>query len=250
MIFPICPVCGTRLNCERPAWHCENGHSFDVARQGYVNLLTVQQKHSLHPGDTREMVLARREFLDAGYYLPIAKTLGKLVERFVPGGQSVLDVGCGEGYYLSQLRLPQRWGIDISKEAVRYAAARDKAAQFLTATASHLPFEAQNFDCLLSMFALTVEGEFARVLKEQGRFIQVLAGEQHLKKLKSIIYPTLLEKPKNLDPELEGFSLLHQETLTFDFELKSAEMVHNLLYMTPQRGRTGPFRDKYSFGPG
>ena len=69
----ICPLCEKPLSREAKNWHCENGHTFDVARQGYVNLLTVQQKHSLNPGDTREMVGARRQFLEAGYYLPLGK---------------------------------------------------------------------------------------------------------------------------------------------------------------------------------
>ena len=89
----ICPVCKTPLTREKPCWHCENNHSFDVARQGYVNLLPVQQKHSLTPGDTKEMVAARRAFLDGGHYLPIAETLAKLVKSVAP--ETLLDAGCG-----------------------------------------------------------------------------------------------------------------------------------------------------------
>ncbi len=233
MIHPICPICGGVLSCQKPAWQCERGHCFDVARQGYVNLLTVQQKHSLNPGDTRQMVVARREFLDGNHYLPIAEKLRELMNTYAPQAKSVLDVGCGEGYYLSQVDAPEKWGIDISKEAVRYAAARDKSAHFLTATASHPPFSDRSFDCLLSMFALTMAEEFARVLKDKGVFIQVLAGERHLSGLKNIIYPTLLEKQKELHPTLAGFCLLHTETLRFDFSLDGPEMIRNLLYMTP-----------------
>lgn len=230
----ICPVCNAALQRGNTVWHCENGHSFDVARQGYVNLLTVQQKHSLHPGDTREMVVARRNFLDAGHYFPIAQTVSRLLAEYAHESQSVLDVGCGEGYYLSNLaQIPTRVGIDISKEAVRYAASRDKAATWLTATAAHLPFEDGSFDCLLSMFALTAEAEFCRVLKENGVFIQVLAGKHHLSALKNIIYPEILEREKNLQPQLQGFTHLHSETLCFDFTVESAEMLQNLLYMTP-----------------
>ena len=171
MIQVICPVCGAALEPQGAAWRCVQGHCFDVARQGYVNLLTVTQKHSRHPGDTREMVAARRAFLDAGWYAPIAKTLADLVRRFCPGAASVLDAGCGEGYYLSQLGwVPERWGIDISRDAVRYAAARDRGAHWLTATAAHLPFANGGFDCVLSMFALTAGAEFARVLRPGGVF--------------------------------------------------------------------------------
>ena len=229
----ICPICSVPLLAEGSALRCEAGHCFDRARQGYVNLLTVQQKHSLHPGDTREMVLARRSFLDAGYYQPIAKKLRELTERFAPAAQRVLDVGCGEGYYLSHLtQISQRVGIDISKEAVRYAAGRDKQARWYTATASHLPFSDGSFDCLLSMFALTMDEEYARVLGEKGVFIQVLAGETHLPALKQIIYPTILEKEKPI-PTPKGFELLHRECLEFDFTLEDGERVAQLLSMTP-----------------
>ena len=174
MIQVICPVCGAALEPQGTAWRCAQGHCFDVARQGYVNLLTVTQKHSRHPGDTREMVAARRAFLDAGWYAPIAKTLTDLVRRFCPEAASVLDAGCGEGYYLSQLGwVPERWGIDISRDAVRYAAARDRGAHWLTATAAHLPFSDGGFDCVLSMFALTAGAEFFRVLRPGGIFLIV-----------------------------------------------------------------------------
>lgn len=237
MVIPLCPVCGAPLMTERPAWKCGNNHAFDVARQGYVNLLPVTQKHSLHPGDSAVMVAARRDFLNAGYYAPIAEKLRELVAACAPHAESILDVGCGEGYYLSHLDASERWGVDISKDAVRFAAAREKNARFLAATATHLPFSDAAFDCLLSMFALTAAAEFARVLKDGGVFVQVLAGERHLAALKSIIYPTLLEKEKELHPQLEGFTLLRGETLTFDFTLETHEAVQNLLYMTPHAWR-------------
>lgn len=233
MIIPLCPVCGAPLTTEKPAWKCENNHSFDVARQGYVNLLPVTQKHSLHPGDTAAMVAARRDFLNAGYYAPIAEKMRELVAAYAPDAEGILDAGCGEGYYLSKLNAKERWGVDISKDAVRYAAVREKNAQFLAATAAHLPFPDASFDCVLSMFALTAAAEFARVLKGSGIFVQVLAGEKHLSALKSVIYPTLLEKGKNLHPQLDDFTLLREETLSFAFTLETREMVQNLLSMTP-----------------
>ena len=92
----ICPVCGEKLNQEGKRFACSGNHSFDMARQGYLNLLIVQQKHSLNPGDTREQVLSRREFLEAGYYAPIVDTLIETAKEYNICGQ-ILDVGCGEG---------------------------------------------------------------------------------------------------------------------------------------------------------
>lgn len=228
----ICPICQKALLRQTKTWRCENSHCFDVARQGYINLLPVQQKHSIAPGDTREMVAARRSFLESGTYSPIANTLSQLVNEYSPN--CILDAGCGEGYYLSHLKnVPSRWGIDISKEAVRFASARDKQVNWLTATAAHLPFADESFDCVISMFAFTAEAEFARVLKKGGVFIQVLAGKEHLPALKGIIYPEIFDKEKDSHPMLAGFCPVKTQTLRFDFTLTQKQLIHDLLYMTP-----------------
>lgn len=231
----LCPVCGQNLLRQERLWKCEAGHSFDIARQGYVNLLTVDRKHARHPGDTKEQVAARKAFLDAGHYAPIAETLCRLLAPLRP--KAVLDAGCGEGYYLTQLQntLPdaEYAGIDISKDAVRFAAVRNKNALWLTGTAAALPFPDESFDCVLSMFALTVEQEFARVLTAGGHYLQVIAGTEHLMGLKSIIYPEILRKEKTLHGELDGFTLEKSETLEFTFTVDSARQVQNLLSMTP-----------------
>lgn len=231
----LCPICSLPLQKTNSSWRCETGHCFDIARQGYVNLLTVDKKHARHPGDTKEQVAARKAFLDGGFYAPIAETVCSLLSPFSP--KTVLDAGCGEGYYLTQLQkaLPETAcaGIDISKDAVRFAAVRNKQALWLTGTAAALPFPDECFDAVLSMFALTVEQEFARVLKDQGRYLQVLAGPDHLMGLKNIIYPEILRKEKTLHPDFQGFSLELTRTLEFSFTLDSNEQIRNLLSMTP-----------------
>lgn len=235
----ICPVCAATLQNAEHCWKCQNGHSFDVARQGYVNLLTVDRKHSLHPGDTRQMVASRKAFLDAGHYAPIAGLLRQLLAQYGP--KSVLDVGCGEGYYLTAAAPEdcEAWGLDISKDAVRYAAVRNKNANWVVGTASHLPFSGESFDCLVSMFALTEPGEFCRVLKPGGVFVQVTAHPEHLMGLKSIIYPEILRKEKDLQPGYPGFRLEDARQLDFEFTVSGAEMVGNLLSMTPHFWRIG-----------
>ena len=92
----LCPICGEELNLTGKQYVCSRNHSFDVARQGYVNLLAVQQKPSLNPGDTREQVLSRREFLEAGFYAPIAEALIAEAKALGITGQ-MLDARCGEG---------------------------------------------------------------------------------------------------------------------------------------------------------
>ena len=124
-------------------------------------------------------------------------------------------------------------GVDISKDAVRFAAVRNKNARWFTGTAAALPFPDHSFDGVLSMFALTVEQEFARVLGKNGWYLQVIAGPEHLMGLKSLIYPEILRKEKTLHPEFAGFRLERTETLEFSFTVDSAAQVQNLLSMTP-----------------
>ena len=205
-----------------------------------MNLLTVQQKHSLNPGDTREQVLSRRAFLEEGYYAPIC---GALIEEAKNLGISgpVLDIGCGEGYYSSRLAEAldaELVGLDISKEAVRCAAAKYKGPTWLTATAAHIPVEEESVQLITSLFALTLPEEFKRVLRKDGYYFQVLAAQDHLLGLKSIIYPELKFKDKDTVPSLPGFELVKSVPIRFTFTVEG-QQVQNLFSMTPHVFRIG-----------
>ena len=236
----ICPVCGRPLEkCDR-SYMCENRHSFDIARQGYVNLLTVRQKHSLAPGDTREQVLSRRAFLEADFYGPIAETLIETAKKYGVSGE-ILDIGCGEGWYSAQLAAAlgaNLTGLDISKEAVRCAAAKYKNALWLCATAAHIPVPNESADLMTSLFALTLPEEFRRVLKKDGLYFQVLAAQDHLMGLKHIIYDEIRLKEKDTVPELPGFTRLESIPIRFDFAVEG-EQIRNLFSMTPHVFRIG-----------
>ena len=230
----ICPICGLPLEREGRTLRCGRNHSFDMARQGYVNLLPVQHKHSRNPGDTREQVLSRRSFLESGAYGPIVEAVCSAALKYAKEGP-VLDVGCGEGYYAVQVAdamNAELAGLDISKEAVRCAAAKYKNAQWICGTAAHLPVADGSVGLLMSMFALTLPGEFHRVLKQNGIFIQVLAAQDHLMGLKQIIYPEIILKDKDSVPELEGFELAESIPVTFEFTAEGGQ-IGNLLSMTP-----------------
>ena len=230
----LCPICGEILDRVEKQYRCGNGHSFDLARQGYVNLLPVQQKRSLNPGDTREQVLGRRAFLETGCYEPISNALNDTARELGAAGP-ILDVGCGEGYYSARLAEAlgaELTGLDISKEAVRCAAAKYKGPQWLCGTAAHLPVADQSAGVVTSLFALTMAEEFKRVLRPDGLFFQVLAAEDHLLGLKSIIYPELKFKEKNTVPEVPGFELVKSVPIRFTFTVEG-EQVQNLLGMTP-----------------
>lgn len=236
----LCPVCGQPLARVDRTYLCPQKHSFDVARQGYVNLLTVQQKHSLAPGDTREQVLSRRAFLEAGFYQPISDALNRAALDYGAAGE-ILDVGCGEGYYSARLAKAistPLTGLDISKEAVRCAAAKYKDSGWICATAAHIPVADGSVGTLTSLFAITLPEEFRRVLVPGGLFLQVLAAEDHLLGLKSIVYDTLTHKEKNTVPELPGFTLLESRPIRFPFTVEG-EQIRSLFAMTPHLFRIG-----------
>lgn len=230
----ICPICEKPLFRQENRFLCPENHSFDIARQGYVNLLPIQRKHSAHPGDTREQVLSRREFLSGGFYAPIAEALAAAAKKYDACGP-ILDVGCGEGYYCTRLAKAMNaelTGLDISKDAVRCAAGKYKDARWLCATAAQIPVEDGAAGLLTSLFAITLPEEFHRVLRKNGLFFQVLAAQDHLLELKKIIYDQLIFREKDTIPELPGFALLESIPIRFTFTVEGSQ-VQNLFAMTP-----------------
>lgn len=244
-----CPLDGQPLALvENNTWCCAAGHSFDIARQGYVNLLPVQHKRSQDPGDSKAMVAARQRFLQAGHYQPLAEAISRYVATWAarqPSGAegfSCLDAGCGEGYYLRRLArsVPHELaliGLDISKWAVMAAAKQDDkqapVSRWVVGSNAHLPVQPATLDGVLCMFGFPVYDEFARVLKSGGVLLQVEAGAQHLRELREVIYPQL--KPER-SPALEvpeGFAYIDEETLSYPIRLEGQQAIADLLAMTP-----------------
>jgi len=237
-----CPLDGAPLHCTGSTWRCATGHSFDIASQGYTNLLPVQNKRSRDPGDSKAMVAARRRFLTAGFYQPIAAAVNQAVLAQLPLSTtaSCLDAGCGEGYYLRELAAATGHeqtlallGLDISKWAVQSAAKQDQRPTWVVGSNANLPVQSGTLDRVLCIFGFPVYGEFARVLKPDGQLLQVDAGPDHLRELREIIYPSLKPERAADRQSPEGFTRLSTDTVRYHLDLTGAEQIADLLAMTP-----------------
>lgn len=242
----LCPLCHLPLLPLATGLRCENQHQFDRAKEGYINLLPVQHKRSKQPGDGADMMLARREFLDAGHYQPLQERVCEIFERILPvHASSVLDIGCGEGYYTHAVasRLQARgestvFGLDVSKVAVRFGARRYHNVDFCVASSHRLPFAKQQFDAVLRIYAPCKAEELARVVKESGYVLTVTPGPRHLIQFKALIYQDVKLHDETPE-EMAGFELVEQHSLNYPMQLTSEES-GALLQMTPFAWRARP----------
>ena len=242
-----CPVCGRGFTLRPPALRCANGHSFDIARQGYVNLLPGGAR----PGtaDTAEMVAARQAFLAAGHYAPLAGAIADLAAATVPAGPQpcVLDAGSGPGYYLAavldRLQGPAGLAMDISARALRRAA-RAHPAIGAVGWDTWRPFPVRDavMSLVLNVFAPRNAAEFRRVLRDDGALIVVTPAPGHLAELTG---PAgLLAVDERKDERLAAslgahFTLARDQELSLGLRLTRAE-AGALAGMGPSARHAGP----------
>lgn len=228
-----CPLDGLPLIQRDKSVSCTAGHNFDFDRKGTLNLLPVQFKKSLNPGDSKEMVFAREKFLNSGLYQPISDKLNELVT----GCKTLLDAGCGEGYYTARLPGKTITGMDISKDAIQSAAKRSRDIQWIVGTNANIPLLPQSLDCVISLFGFPVWAEFQRVLKPGGMVIIGDAGPDHLIELRRNLYPEIKSKPESGPGQPPGFLSPQIHHLEVPIKLSSPEMVADLIAMTPHQHR-------------
>ena len=215
---------------------CDKNHSFDLARQGYVNLLPVSGKKSLNPGDNELMTNARREFLAGGYYDKLLTRICQILQE--NSVQTLVDSGCSEGYYTRQMAEACKdvYAYDISKSAVKLAAATDKKSHYFVASAFHIPLENGSVDAVTKIFAPDSPKEFARILRCDGILIEVIPAEEHLLEIKQKLYEEVyLNKVDKA--EKEGFKTTKEERLKYTFT-PTVDGLDNLFKMTPYYYKT------------
>lgn len=243
----LCPVCGGVLTQNEKSYSCSQGHSFDRAKSGYVNLLISHQSGSQH-GDDREMVRSRRDFLEGGYYEPLRAEICKTVLEQSSGDTvSLLDSGCGECWYTAEVektlldagKNPDIVGIDISKDALKMGDRRGKNIRLAVASAYRLPVGDESCDLILNVFAPFAGGEYLRTLKRGGLLIHVSPDEGHLWELKEAVYekPYLNDAPA---PVQGGLELSEEKRLKYRIDIENPAHIKALFMMTPYAHKTSP----------
>ncbi len=228
----LCPICKSLLTKSGNSLCCGKAHCFDLAKEGYVNLLTGSKSGELI-GDNRDMARSRKSFLDKGYFEPLAARISELIKS--KGCKTVVDICCGEGYYTEYIKSQtdaEVYGFDISKEMVRLAAKRKSGAHFFVANMADIPLSDGMADCAVHLFAPFCENEFARIVKSGGILISVCPGKRHLHTLKEKLYDTPYENDETA-PELNGFTLIATENVKADIHLQTQEDIDALFRMTP-----------------
>lgn len=241
----LCPICGAPLARASGTYRCAGGHSYDIAREGYVHLLPANRKHSRQPGDDREMAAARTRFLSADWYRHLLDALCAQALRYTGSAPVFLDAGCGEGYYTAGIvealeqsgRQVQAAGVDLSKFALRKAARRSPQTEFAVASVYHLPVADGTADLLLDCFAPLAAEEYRRVVKGGGVFLYVVPAPEHLMEMKDILYDETYENPEQ-QVEYPGFTYLDVVPAARQIHLTSHEAIQDLLGMTPYAWKT------------
>ncbi|WP_440065220.1 putative RNA methyltransferase [Pseudomonas syringae] len=241
-----CPICSAPLSTADNGVVCPANHLFDRARQGYLNLLPVQHKNSRDPGDNQAMVEARRDFLNAGHYAPVARRLAELAAERSPARW--LDIGCGEGYYTAQIAeaLPHADGyaLDISREAVKRACRRDPTLTWMVASMARVPLPDASCQFLASVFSPLDWQEAKRLLTPGGGLMRVGPTNEHLMELRQRLYDEVRDyaDDKHLSLVPQDMQLQHSETLRYTLKLIDSQSRADLLAMTPHGWRASAER--------
>lgn len=231
----LCPVCQRPLDEKQSSAVCENEHVFDKAKEGYYYLLKPDKRNSKDPGDNKEMIRARRDFLDGGHYAPLADEIAKtLLELNRP--ITLVDAGTGTGFYLSKIIEKRQnnndiyLAVDVSKHAVKIASKRNAKAMCAVASVYDLPVKSNSADAVVCVFSPYAMTEYYRILKDGGLLIVAYPCENHLIELRAALYENVRKVATPLPTS--DFKEIERKEISYTFSLDK-KGISDLLTMTP-----------------
>ena len=231
----ICPKCHEPLVQIERSYKCCNNHNYDLSKSKYLNLLLNPDKATNNPGDSKESLVARKAYLNKGYYSIISDTLNQLILKYKPQANQILDLGCGEGYYTQRIKAQFEnstvYGLDISKEAINMATKYRKDIYWLVGNTKNVPVESDSQDIISALFTVVNKDELERCLKQDGYIIHVTANPYHLVEIKELIYDEV--KVKSDEHIRLPFTTVESFDVVKKVHIESREDSLNLLKMTP-----------------
>ncbi len=234
----LCPKCREQLERVGNSLKCKNGHCFDLASEGYVNLVLGK----ISGGDSPEMCRARHDFLNEGYYEPFAREISAVIKEF--SAVKICDAGCGEGYYSRVIKgenpNAEIVGFDLAKTSVKYASKAEKGKSdpinYAVCGIFDMPLHDGSYDALISVFAPVPDKEAHRILKDGGIMIVCHPGKDHLSGLKKLVYDTPYDNEET-DTVFDGFEKLLDKRIKYNVTV-SKEHISSLFLMTPYYWKT------------
>ena len=220
----LCPVCRKILSKQDKAYKCENRHSFDIAKEGYINLYLHKSQKS---GDNVDMIKDRRDFLNKDYYRFLLDEVNKQLDI----DDSIIDLACGEGYYTSRFISKDKIGIDLSKSGLKIASKNDPDTTYILSTIFNTPLDDKCADKVITIFAPIAKEEIVRLLKDDGMFILVKPDADHLIELKQAIYDKAYQNEVE-DITIDNLSLIKHIPVKNKSLLDNTDL-NNLFMMTP-----------------
>lgn len=239
-----CPLCKEQMRIiHAQSLVCGNQHCFDLAKQGYVNLLARAGRTKYD----QKIFEYRRVISKGGLFNPLHAALSEIIRSQLPnnGPVSLLDAGCGEGSHLNRIQMEINQkntnpllavGIDISKEGIGYAAAEYANAIWCVADIANCPFADQQFDFILNILSPANYSEFKRLIADNGLVIKAVPEQSYLKELREVFYEgsdkQVYSNSLTIDHFNDQFELLDVESIRYQADLHES-LIEPLLGMTP-----------------
>ncbi len=232
-----CPKCRKPLFLDGNSYKCEDRHTYDLAKTKYINLLLNPDKATNNPGDSKESLIARKAFLNQGYYHCISDAINDYIAKNCDHDAHILDLGCGEGYYTwrmkETLNNPNNtyYGLDISKEAINMATKYTRDIHWIVGNSKNIPVLDHSMDVICALFTVVNKEELERCLAPNGFIIHVTANPKHLVEIKELIYDEI--KIKSDEYIRLPFNVKTSWDLVEKVHINNHEDALNLLKMTP-----------------